>query len=199
MLFASAGSPAGRWSCFSQFPIASPRCWVGLLINLFLTKRIGGKPVHLPAPVACWISPAAMLTSSTWPLWSWAPSANSGTKDSNMFSWSLREQVKNYTQHICNRNLVFVFQLLAAFLSTRKLLSKTAKFSLVFFILQQKKRSKMGQKQARKVQRDKKGKTGDERPLIKWSEAFHIFQSGQAWLTQGDKRRGKEQLRRQTQ
>ena len=26
----------------------------------------------------------------------------------------------------------------------------------------------------------KKGKIGDERPLIEWSEVFHIFQSGQA-------------------
>ena len=142
--------------------------WFVELINLFLTKRIGGKPVHLPVPVACWISPAVMLTNSTWPLWSWAPSANSGTKDSNMFPWSLREQVKNYSQHIYKscRNLVFVFQLLAAFLSPRKLLSKTAKFSLVFFILQQNKRSKPGKKSPKAL--GPRGKIGDERLLIKF-------------------------------
>ena len=96
--------------------------------------------------------------------------------------WSLREQVKNYSQHIYKscRNLIFVFQLLAAFLSPRKVLSKTTKFSLVFFILQQKKKSKMGQRHVRKVQRGKKGKIGDGRPLIKWSKGFYIFQTGQA-------------------
>lgn len=31
-----------------------------------------------------------------------------------------------------------------------------------------------------KSQGAKTGKIGDERPSIKWSEAFHIFQSGQA-------------------
>ena len=82
--------------------------------------------------------------------------------------WSLREQVKNYTEHIYKscRNLVFVFQLLAAFLSTRKLLSKTAKFSLVFFILQQKKRSKPGKKSPKAL--GPRGKIGDERLLIKF-------------------------------
>ena len=92
---------------------------------------------------------ASLVLSSVRKLWN---------KRFKHVSWSLREQVKNFRQHIYKscRNLVFVFQLLAAFLSPRKLLSKTAKFSLVFFILQQKKRSKMGQKQARKVQRGKK-------------------------------------------
>ena len=199
MLFASAGSP-GRWSCFSRFPTASPRCWVGL-INLFLTRRIGGKPVHLPAPVACSISPAVMLPSSTWPLWSWAPSANSGTKDSNMFHglWENRWKIiHNIFAKVAETWFLSSssWQLFSARASSCRRLP-TSRWSSSFC------KRKRGQTWVKNKQEKskgaKKGKIGDERPSIKWSEAFHIFQSGQAWLTQGDKRRGKEQLRRQTQ
>ena len=100
-----------------------------------------------------------------------------------MFPWSLGEQVKKYTKTYLQKLQKPGFCLPApgSFSQPAQALVEDCQVLVGLLHSATEKKVKDGSKAGKKSPKgQKKGKIGDERPSIKWSEAFHIFQSGLA-------------------